>query len=63
MNDPIPSKPGIIHDNMNLAIPKLRRLLHQLGDIIAIRDIADDGERAPRFGGINGVRDGVGLFC
>lgn len=48
---------------MNLAIPKLSRLLHQLRDVIAIRDISDDGQGTASLGGVDGVRDGIGFFC
>lgn len=63
MNHPIPGKPSIINNDMNLAIPKLSRLLHQLRDVIAIRDIADDGQGTASLGGVDGVRDGIGFFC
>lgn len=36
MNDPVPSKPGIIHNNMDLAIPKLRSALYQFLDVFVI---------------------------
>lgn len=63
MNNSIPGKPRIINNNMNLPLPKLRRLLHQLGDILAIRDIADDGKSTTRLDGVDRVRDGIGFFC
>lgn len=44
MNNPIPSKPSIIHNNMNLAIPKLGCALHQFLDVLVIQDIADHGD-------------------
>lgn len=63
MNNPIPGKPGIINDDMDLAIPELSRLLHQVRDVVRIRDIADDGQSAAGLGGVDGVCDGVGFFC
>ena len=45
MNNPIPSKPGIIHNNMNLAIsPKLRSPLDQVLDVCIVKDIPDNSE-------------------
>jgi len=45
MNNPIPSKPRIIHNNMNLPISKLGRLLHQSLDISIIEYISDNRNR------------------
>jgi hypothetical protein len=63
MNDSIPRKPGIIHNNMNLAIPKLSSALHKLGDIVAIKNITNDSEGTTRLRRVDGVSDGIGLFC
>lgn len=42
MNNPIPRKPRIIHNNMKLPIPKLGRLLHQPLDIPIVEYIPDN---------------------
>jgi hypothetical protein len=63
MNNPIPRKPSIIHNNMNLAIPKLSSALHKLGDIVAIKNIANDSEGTTRLRRVDGVSDGIRLFC
>jgi hypothetical protein len=62
VNNTIPGKPSVIDNDMNLAIAKLSSLLHQLGDVVAVSDIADDGESPAGLRGVDGVRDAVGLF-
>lgn len=42
MNNPIPSKPSVIHQDMNLAIPKFRRTFNQFSLVRIIQDIPDD---------------------
>lgn len=62
MNNSIPSKPSIIHNDMNLAVSKLGRALHQFLDVLVIQDIADHGDG---FAAV--LRDRLGggccLFC
>lgn len=63
VNNTIPGEPGIVHDNVDFAIAELGGFLYQLGDIVAIKDIADDGEGAAGLGGVDRVSDGVGFLC
>lgn len=63
MNNTIPCEPGIVHDNVDFAIAELGGFLYQLGDVVAIEDIAADGEGAAGLCGVDRVSDGVGLFC
>ena len=46
MNNPVPRKPSIIDNNMDLPTPKLRRLLDQLRDVRVVEHVAGDGQRA-----------------
>lgn len=62
MNNAIPGKPGIIHNNMNLAIsPKLGCPLDQVLDVCVVKDIPDNSECLATV-----LRDGSGgggCFC
>lgn len=64
MNHPVPRKPGIIHNDMDLAVAELRRPLHQRRDVAVVQDVADDGERAVCAGGVDfgGGRGGFLYF-
>lgn len=56
MNNPIPSKPGIIYNNMNLAVSsKFRRPLDQVLDVCIVKDIPDNSECLATV-----LRDGFG---
>ena len=46
MNNPIPRIPSIIHDIMDLPTPELRRLVHQDGEVLLIRDVAGHADGA-----------------
>lgn len=35
----IPSKPSVVHDNMDLPVAKLGGLLHKLGDVLVVEQI------------------------
>ena len=63
MNHPIPRKPRIINNDMNLAIPELSRLLHQRLDICIIENIPRDGDGPVRARGVDGVGCVCGFFC
>ena len=63
VNNTIPCEPGIVHDNVDFAIAELGGFFNQLGEVVAIEDIADDGEGTASFCGVDRVSDGVGLFC
>lgn len=63
MNDPVPREPGIVDDDVDLSVPKLGRLLHQVFNIVGIQDISDDGNRAAGFGVVDGLDDGVCFLC
>lgn len=63
MNNTIPCKPGIVDDDMNLAISELSRFLHQFGDIISIEDIADDSEGTAGLRRVDGISDGIRFCC
>lgn len=39
MNDTIPSVAGVVHNDIDLAIAKLRRLLNKLVDVLIIEHI------------------------
>lgn len=62
MNNTIPCKAGIIDNNVDLAIAEISCLLHQIGDIVAVKDVADNSEGAAGFRRVDGVCDGVGLL-
>lgn len=63
MNNTIPSEAGIVDDNVNFAIAELGGFLYQFGDIVAIEDIANDGQGTAGLGGVDRVSDGVGFLC
>lgn len=62
VDDAVPGKPGIIDDDVNLAVAEIRSALDKLGDVCWAQDVADDGEGAAGFGGVDCVGDGVGFF-
>lgn len=63
MNNPIPRKPRIIDNDMDLPIPELGGLGDEVLDIPIIKNIADDSEGAPGGSGVDGVGDCGGFFC
>lgn len=63
VNNTIPGEPGIVDDNVDFAIAELGGFLYQFGDIVAIEDIANDGEGTAGLGGVDRVGDGVGFLC
>lgn len=63
MNNTIPGEPGIVDDNVDFSIAKLGGFLYQFGDIVAIEDIANDGQGTAGLGGVDRVSDGVGFLC
>lgn len=63
MNHPIPGKPRIIHEDMDLPVAEVRRLGDEILDIGVVEDIAYDGEGASCASGVDGVGDGGGFFC
>lgn len=62
MNNTIPREPGVVHNNMDLAIAEFGSFLDQFGDVVAVEDVADDGESAAGLCGVDRVSDGVGFF-
>lgn len=44
MNNPIPSKPSVIHQDMDLAVAKFRRTSNQFSLVRIIEDIPDDSD-------------------
>lgn len=63
MNHPIPGKPRIIYEDMNLPVPEFGRLGDEILDVSVVEDIADDGEGASCTSGVDGVGDCSGFFC
>lgn len=63
MNNAIPSKAGIINNNVNLATTKLSSFLNKLLHILRIQNIAHNGQSAAGPGSIDGVSDRIGLVC
>ena len=63
MNNAIPHEPGIIHDNVNLAVAELGGFLYEVGYIVAVEDVADDGEGSAGLCSVDSVGDGVGFRC
>lgn len=63
MNNAIPSKPSIVHDDMDLAITKGSRLIDQLLQVSVIQDVARDRDGAIRLSGVDLVGDGLRLGC
>lgn len=59
---PIPGKPSIIHDDMNLATAKLSSFLHQLTDITPVGDITNNSQGTAGFRGVDGVSDCIGFL-
>lgn len=62
VNHSIPGKPGIVHNNMNLATAKLGRPLHERLDVLPIQNISDHSQRAARLNGVDSVSNGVRLI-
>lgn len=62
MNHPIPSKPRVIHKNMDLAVPEPSGPLNKRLDVLVVEDVADDSDSAVRLRGVDGPDDGVGFF-
>jgi hypothetical protein len=62
VNDTIPGKPGIVNNDMNLAVAKSRSLVHEVLDILVIEDVADHSNGAVGFGVVDGLDDAVCLF-
>jgi hypothetical protein len=63
VNNAIPREPGIVHDNVDLAVAELGGFFYEVGYIVAVEDVADDGEGAAGFCGVDCVGDGVGFRC
>jgi len=63
MDNPIPREPGVVHDDVDLPVAKLGRLLHQRLDVVGVLDVADHGDRAAGLGVVDRLGDGVGFLC
>lgn len=62
VNNSIPRKASIVHNNMNLASTKLSCPLHQCFDITSVQDISHDSQRPTRLGSIDSIRDSIRLL-
>lgn len=62
VNHPIPGKPSIVNDDMNLATAKLGRLLHESLNVTPVQDISDHGQCTAGLDGVDSVSDGIGLL-
>lgn len=65
MNDAVPCKSRIVHNDMDLAVAKIRRLLDQRLDVFIVQDVADHGQCAScaSVGGIDVVGCCGSLSC
>lgn len=63
MDYAIPGEAGVVDDDVDLAPAKLCSALDELGDVVAIQDVADHGEGSACLGGVDGICDRVGFVC
>lgn len=61
MNDSIPSKPGIVHDDMNLPVSKFRGLLYQPLQVGGVLNVSSHTDSSAWGSVIDGFRNSVGL--
>ena len=57
VHHPVPRKPGIVHNDMDLAVAKLGRLLHQVFDVAVLEQVAYHGDGAVGRYRVDGVGD------
>lgn len=62
MDDPIPRKPRVVDNDMDLPIAKLSGLLDQSLDVVGISDVARHGDGASWTSAVDGVDDVVRFF-
>jgi len=63
MNDTIPRIPGIVDNNMDLPVPKIRCRLHQPLEVVIVRDIARDKDRSTGQGIVDSFASRFCLRC
>lgn len=61
MDDTIPGVASIVDDDVNLAIAKLGRLLHQDGEEVGVGDITSDSNGSARGGIVDRLGNAVGF--
>lgn len=62
MDHAVPSEPGVVDNDVDLATTKFGCALHKLSDVVAVQNIAGHSQCAARLDGIDGVSDRVGLL-
>ena len=62
VDDPVPCKACIVDNNMDLPLPKFRRLFHQLVDVLGVQHVSWYRQRFPS-GLIDGYGNRFGLGC
>lgn len=55
MNNPVPCKPGIVDDNMDLAVAELGCLVDESLDVLVVENVSDDCNGAAGLGAVDGV--------
>jgi hypothetical protein len=62
VDDAVPRVPGVVDDDMDLAIAKLRSLGHQHGEVVGVCHVTRDRDRPPRRSVVDGFGYRIG-FC